>query len=120
MQTEMALLGLTSPPMRLVSPAELRLLRSDGEAARLALQRAGMSQEQLAERLAKSTGYVSLLLTDQRNWPAKLLRQVARLTGCAAPLQRQASELGLEIYADEIKTRKAALLAELAQLEDAA
>lgn len=112
MQSQLALLGCVTRPVTLLPASQMEPIRTLGDAARVALQVSHRTQDELAEHLHKSKGYISLLLSDQRDWPAKLLEKLVHFTGCASVMQFQARRFGLELYADEVRIRKAALKAQ--------
>ena len=119
-QLEMGLLGSTSAPRYQHPASEIRICRDMADAVWLALRHARMTQEALADRIGVSASYMSLLLNGKRPWQQRQLEAIRRVTGSLATLQLSALREGVELYADPVETRKAALKAELAELERAA
>lgn len=119
-QQSMPLLGPTAPPKYQHPAQEIRLCRHMSDAVRLSARHAGLSQEMLADRIGVTASYMSLLLNGKRPWQQRQLEAIRKVTGSLATLQLAALREGVELYVDPVETRKAALRAELAQLENAA
>lgn len=120
MQTELPVMGSVTRPKYQHPPSEIRACKSKAQACRVALLHSGMTQESVAERLHKTAGYMSMLLSGKRDWPDKLLGRFMHVTGSLAPLQWDALQEGVSLYVDEVEQRKAQLRAELSHLERAA
>lgn len=120
MQTELQVMGSVTRPKYQHPHAEIRACKSKAQACRVALLHAGMTQDTAAERLDKTAGYVSMLLSGKRDWPGKLLTKFMNVTGSLAPLQWDAMQEGVELYADPIKVELAQLEARKAELMRAA
>lgn len=120
MQIDLPLMGSVTRPKHQHSPAEMRCCTSKAMACRLALMHAGMAQDVAAERLCVTPGYMSMLLSGKRHWSDALQRRLMTITGSLAPLQWDALQEGVELYADPVRVREAQLMAELAELRRAA
>ncbi len=120
MQTELGIMGSVTRPKLQHPAAEIRCCKSKAQACRVSLMHSGLTQETVAARLHKTAGYLSMLLSGKRDWPDRLLNKFMHVTGSLAPLQWEALQQGVEIYVDHVAQRKAQLLAELQQLDQAA
>lgn len=120
MQTAFPLLGSATRPTYFHPVADMALCQSITHAVYLALRHAQMTQEEAAERLAVTGGYMSMLMTGKRHWSEDKIRRLMTITGSMAPLQWLCASVGAQLYADPVETRKAALRAELQSLEKAA
>lgn len=120
MQTELSVMGSITRPKYQHPVLEIRACKSKAQACRVALLHSGMTQESVAERLHKTAGYVSMLLSGKRDWPDKLLGKFMHVTGSLAPLQWEAVQQGVDLYVDAKRAREAEILAELEELRRAA
>lgn len=120
MQTELRIMGSATRPKKAHSAAELAVCKTKAHACRLALLHSGLTQETVAERLAVTGGYLSMLLSGKRKWQDDLQHRFMNITGSLAPLQWDANREGVEVYLDAKKIREAELEAELAELRRAA
>lgn len=120
MQTELPVMGSVTRPKYQHPHPEIRACKSKAQACRVALLHSGMTQESVAERLHKTAGYMSMLLSGKRDWPDKLLGRYMHVTGSLAPLQWDAMQEGVELYADPVKVELAQLEARKAELMRAA
>lgn len=117
MQTELRLIGSVTPPKYRHPLPEIRLCTSKIQACRLAMNHAHMTQETTSERIAVSVGYMSMLMNGKRPWSDTLQRRLMKATGSLAPLQWDAMQEGVEVYADPILQREAELLSELQEIQ---
>lgn len=117
MQTEMPLLGDTRRPQYTHPIREIAAIGSMSQAVGRALLHAGMTQEELADRIGVSASYMSLMMTGRRNWPESAVRRVVTVTGSLAPVQWLCAQYGGEFYVDPVKSEKAQLRARLAELQ---
>lgn len=115
-QNELALLGSVIRPKYQHPHAEIRACEKKFHACRIAMTHAAITQEMLAERIGKTPGYVSMLMSGKRDWPDKLLRKLMTVTGSMAPLQWDAMREGVELYADPVRVELAQLEARRAEL----
>lgn len=120
MQKELPLIGSVTRPAYTHPASEMALCTSMTQAAYLAIRHARLTQDEAAERLCVTAGYLSMLLTGKRHWSEDKLRRLMTITGSMAPAQWLCASVGAALYVDPVETRKAALRAELRQLEQAA
>lgn len=120
MQRELPLIGSATRPVHVHPVAEIALCKTLQQAAYIALRHAGLTQEDAADRLAVTGGYMSMLMTGKRKWSEDKIRRLVTITGSLAPLQWLAVQAGVSLYVDPVETRKAQLIAELEHLQRAA
>lgn len=119
MQRELALIGNVVRELITHPASEIAACTSLPDSIRLAMSRAGWSQETLAGKVNVSESYLSLILSADRKCPARLVLDIVVATKSAAPLQWMNSQVGLQVHLDPVEIRKADLRRELAQLEAA-
>lgn len=120
MQAEMPLVGSVTRPLHAHPASEVRLCRCMADAVYLSMRHAGMAQDAIADRIHITPSYLSQMMTGRRPWQQPVLHRIRQVTGSLATLQYDAQCEGVLVYADPVETRKAALKAELAELDHAA
>jgi transcriptional regulator with XRE-family HTH domain len=117
MQRELALIGNVIRELELHPANEIAACKSLSDSIYRAMRHAGMSQESLAAKVSVTPSYLSLILADKRNCPAKLVLEIVSATKSAAPLQWMNAQVGATVYLDPVDVRKAQLRRELDALE---
>ena len=118
-QSALALIGAVPGPRRfdgdLIGRATFSGLLS------WSAERAGMSDQQIADEMAISHGYMSKFMRGvAESWARRLVRFM-RITGSLAPLQWIADQMGCDVVVRDVSTaRIRALEAELNRLKGAA
>lgn len=120
MQKEFPLIGSVTRPTYVHPASEMALCNSMTQAAYLAIRHARLTQDEAADRLCVTAGYLSMLLTGKRHWSEDKLRRLMTITGSMAPLQWLCISVGALLFVDPVETRKAQLRAELHELEQKA
>lgn len=119
MQREMPFLSSTNPPKD--APIDLVIsCRHRLDAIRLCVQLSHFSHETVAKELGIDKGHFSRIMQGKAHFPDAKSIDLMHLCGNYAPLQYEAYICGFQLYKDTKEQRKAELLAELAQLENAA
>lgn len=117
MQGELALLGNVIRELVLHPAQEIAACQSLADSVYVAMHHAGLSQESLADKVAVTPSYLSLILADKRKCPARLVLDIVRETKSAAPLQWMNAQVGAEVYLDPVAVKRAQLTRELAALD---
>lgn len=119
MQRELALLGNVVRDLALHPASEIAACETLAQAIYRALMHSGDTQESIASRINVSASYLSLILSNKRICPSRLVLDIARETKSAAPLQWMAAQVGASVYVDELAVREARLERELRQVREA-
>lgn len=117
MQREMPLMGDVKRPLHEHPKKEISACGSMAAAIWRALMHAGMTQEEAANRMGMTPGYLSLILNGRRNCPESVIRKIVSITGSLAPVQWLCAQYCGEFYADPVQSERAQLRARLAELE---
>lgn len=100
------------------APAVFIAACEDVGALRYAAQCSGMDDFEVADELAISHGYMSKVLHGTAGLYGKRLVRFMRVTGCIAPLQWLAEQMGCEVVVKDARAAEvAALHARLAELQ---
>lgn len=119
MQREMPFLNKAKQP-GMVADALLNSCKNRLDAIRLCVQLSSLSNEVIAENLGIDKGHFSRIMQGKAHFPDSKSIALMYLCGNFAPMQYEAMICGFQLYKDPKEQRKAELLAELQQLENAA